>query len=74
MEILSKRLLELRKQHNLKQEEVAARCDMVLRTYRRYEKGEIEPQASAMVKLADLYGVSLDYLAGRTDDPRFEGL
>ena len=71
MEILSKRLQELRKKHKWKQEEVAEQCNMVLRTYRRYETGEREPQASALVKIADFYDVSIDYLAGRTDDPSF---
>lgn len=73
MEILSKRLQELRKGRKWNQEEVAEQCSLILRTYRRYETGESEPQVSALVKIADLYDVSLDYLAGRTDDPQFKG-
>lgn len=46
---------------------------MVLRTYCRYESGEKDVPFSFVIKIADLYGVSLDYLAGRTDDPKFEG-
>lgn len=72
MEILSKRLQELRKKNKWKQEEVAEKCDLVLRTYRRYEAEGDDPKASTLVKIADLYGVSIDYLTGRTDDPNFE--
>lgn len=46
---------------------------MVLRTYCRYESGEKDVPFSFVIKIANLYGVSLDYLAGRTDDPKFEG-
>lgn len=45
---------------------------MVLRTYCRYESGEKDVPFSFVIKLADMYQVSLDYLAGRTDDPHFE--
>jgi transcriptional regulator with XRE-family HTH domain len=45
---------------------------MVLRTYCRYESGEKDVPFSFVIKIADLYGVSLDYLAGRTDGPDFE--
>lgn len=37
--------------------------------YRRYESGERETPAWVVVKLADYYKVSTDYLLGRTDDP-----
>ena len=73
LEIFSQRLLALRKNRNWTQEEAAIECGMPFRTYRRYETGEREPQVSSFVKIADTYQVSLDYLAGRTDDPKFEG-
>ena len=41
--------------------------DIPYRTYRRYETGEREPVASILIKMADFYGVSIDYLVGRTD-------
>ena len=37
------------------------------RTYQRYEEAEREPGASVLAALADFYGVSADYLLGRTD-------
>ena len=36
---------------------------------RRYERGEVEPSMDALYKIADYYGVSTDYLLGRTDNP-----
>ena len=39
------------------------------RTYQYYESGEREPTLSTLIRMADFYGVSIDYLAGRTDTP-----
>lgn len=47
------------------QKDVAIAIGVPLRTYQRYEYGEGEPQLTTLVKLADFYGVTLDYLAGR---------
>ena len=38
-------------------------------TYSQYENGVIELTAERLVKLADFYNVSIDYLLGRTDNP-----
>lgn len=73
MGILENRLRELRTEHGWSQETVARKIDTTLRTYCRYEAKEADPKVSALIKIADLYGVSLDYLAGRTDDPEFKG-
>ena len=67
MEILSERLLELRKSSGLTRQAVAEAVHIVVRTYQRYENSEREPTASVLVALADFYGVSIDYLTGRTD-------
>lgn len=72
MEILSHRMKELRNERGWSQDRTARELDMVLRTYCRYESGEKDVPFSFVIKIADLYGVSLDYLAGRTDDPDFE--
>ena len=72
MEIFSQRLRDVRKQYKWTQEETAKQCNIPFRTYRRYETGEREPQISSLVKIADVFQVSLDYLAGRTDNPHFE--
>lgn len=69
MSNLPERLLALRKERKLNQEDIVAKFDLSVRTYRRYETGEREPTASTLVKIADFYGVSTDYLLGRTDTP-----
>ena len=59
----------MRDGRNLSQKEVAAEFGVVVRAYQRYEYGEREPQLSTLIRMADFYGVSIDYLAGRTDAP-----
>lgn len=39
-----------------------------MRSYRRYETGEREPDASTLVRMADYYHVTADYLLGRSDN------
>ena len=41
----------------------------VIHTYSGYENGRIKVPVELLIKLADLYGVSLDYLVGRTEKP-----
>jgi len=67
MATFSERLQELKDTRGIMQKDVAAAIGVPLRTYQRYEYGEREPQLSTLVKIADFYGVTLDYLAGRTD-------
>lgn len=69
MPILPERILLLRKERGLKQEEVAEQTGIGYRSYRRYESGEREPTASTIITLADFFQVSADYLLGRTDQP-----
>ena len=67
MSLFSERLIELREKNNLSQAQAAKKFGVVVRAYQRYEYGEREPRLSTLVRMADFYGVSLDYLAGRTD-------
>lgn len=64
-----KRLRDLREDHDLTQQKVADHLNMYRSVYRRYEAGIRETPAWVVVKLADLYNVSTDYLLGRTDNP-----
>ena len=57
----------LRKEKNEKQTETAKAIGLTVRQYQRYEAGEQKPGLDKLCALADHYGVSLDYLAGRTD-------
>ena len=60
------RIRDLREDNDLKQQEIAnyLLCDQSL--YSKYERGERELPLSYAVKLADFYGVSVDYLLCRT--------
>ena len=69
MSVFSDRLVLLRETRGLSQKEVAQEFDVAVRAYQRYEYGEREPQLSTLIRIADFYGVSLDYLAGRRDAP-----
>ena len=68
MEILAKRLLELRKSRHLTRQTVADSIEIAVRTYQRYENAEREPTASILAALADYFDVSIDYLTGRTEN------
>ena len=64
-----RRIPDLRVDHDLTQRKVADYLNMNLEVYRRYEKGLREIPVWALVKLAELYHTSTDYLLGRTDNP-----
>ena len=64
METLSKNLFTLRKRKKLSRGAVSRVLEMSARSYERYEKDLREPTAPTLVKLADLYGVTLDQLVG----------
>ncbi len=65
--ILSERLKECRKEAGYTQNQVAIYCDITEKTYQNYELMTREPKLEILVRIADLYNVSLDYLAGRTN-------
>lgn len=67
MEIFRKNLIELRKMNHLTQRQVAAHLGIAQPSYIRYENGKAEPSLDALVKLADLFDVSIDFLCGRKD-------
>lgn len=57
----------MREDHDWKQGEVAEKIGVTQTTYSKYELGKINIPVDMLIKLADLYHVSLDYLVGRTD-------
>ena len=70
MSKFSERLLALRKEKHLKQEDIAKKFEISVRTYRRYETGVSEEVTlPTLCKISDFYGVSVDYLIGRSDTP-----
>lgn len=68
--MLYKRILDLRDWHDLKQKEVAHVLGISQRLYSYYETGQRMIPPDMLSKLADYYQVSVDYLMGRTDDPK----
>lgn len=63
------RLEDLRVDNDKTQIEIAEYLNLNCNVYWRYEKGEREIPVWALIKLADYYRVSTDYLLGLTDDP-----
>ena len=64
------RLLQLKQERKVLQKDVAAGIGLSLRGYQYYEKGQKEPTLSVLIRLADFYDVSLDYLVGRSEEPQ----
>ena len=65
-----KRLKELRMKKQLTLKQLADLLEITVRNYQRYEKGEVDPPTSKTIFLADYFNVSIDYLVGRSDDPK----
>ena len=63
------RIRELRKARRITQLKMALDLDMSQNTIGRYESGEREPGIAELIRIADYFRVSIDYLVGRTDDP-----
>jgi len=64
--MLSVRLEEARTDKNMTKKEVAYYLSIDQSTYGKYELGKREPDYETVCKLADLFGVSVDWLLGRT--------
>ena len=64
-----KNLRALREDRDLRQKELAAVLNVSQNTYSQYENGVIALTAEVLIKLADYYGVSVDYLLDQTDNP-----
>ena len=65
-----RRIRELREDHDLSQRDVAAELDMPQSQYWRYEQGYRDIPTDILMHLADYYGVSIDYILGRTKNPK----
>lgn len=62
------RLKVLRRETGETQTQVAEAIGTTMRQYQRYESGEQKPGLDYLCALADHFGVTLDYLACRTDE------
>ena len=70
MATLSDRLQQLKIEKKLLQKDIAKDNNLSLRAYQYYERGERNPTSDILIKLADYFHVSIDYLVGRTDNPK----
>ena len=69
MTIFSERLKELRKKEKLTQEQLGQAIGVSKYAILLYEKGKNYPEVKGLIGLADYFGVSIDYLVGRTNNP-----
>ena len=65
----SERIIQLKNERKLLQKDIASSVGLSLRAYQYYEKGQKEPTLSVLLRLADYFDVSLDYLVGLSDTP-----
>jgi len=65
-----KNLKAIREDRDIRQKEVAAYLNVSHNTYSQYETGVISLTAEILIKLADYYNVSIDYLLDRTNNPK----
>ena len=68
-QLLSQRLIHLRKERGFTQRQLADLIRISPSTYNQYEVGRLKPNYDVLMNLANLYNVSIDYILGRTDDP-----
>ena len=62
-----RRIRDLREDKDLNQSQIAKMLNMSQTGYSKYETGENDIPTVILIKLADFYGTSVDYLLGRTD-------
>ena len=65
----AKRLYELRKRANLKQTELAEKIALKSSAISKYEKGLTQPSMETLIRFAELFHVSTDYLLGISSIP-----
>ena len=63
-------LKRFRTEYNLSQADVAEKLGIFPQSYSRYESGKYLPALPVIIKMADTFDVSTDYLLGRRDTPK----
>lgn len=71
--MIGERLTHLRKQNKMTQEQIAKRLGIHRGTYSNYEANKRDPDYEMLQKIADVFGVTTDYLLGRVDSSRSGG-
>lgn len=65
-----KNIRTLRRENKKLQTQLAEYLNVKQTTYSKYELGKINIPVEVLIKLADLYDVSLDYIVGRSEDKK----
>lgn len=63
--MFNKRLREMRMKCGFTQQNMADKLKISLNAYQKYEQAERSPSLDCLVKIADIFDISLDYLLGR---------
>lgn len=64
------RIRDLREDKDMNQTQIAKHLGMSQTCYSKYETGESDVPTSILIKLANYYGVSVDYILGRTNNKK----
>lgn len=72
--MFGKRIREMRLKRGYTQQFVADALNITLRSYQKYEQGVREPDYDTLVRIADLYVISTDYLLGRDEFMKAHGV
>lgn len=67
------RVRDLREDRDLSQGQLAKLLNVSQATYSRYESGVLDIPTETLLKLADYYGVTVDYILGRSQAPNGQG-
>ena len=70
MNMQFKNLRSIREDRDIRQKDIARILNVSQNTYSQYETGVIALTAEVLIKLADYYEVSVDYLLDRTKNPK----
>ena len=62
---MANRIKDLREDHDMRQSDLANAVGIDQRTISNYETGKTNPDSEALIRIADFFGVSIDYLVGR---------
>ncbi len=67
MKIFCKKIKELRQSYKYSQGQIAEKLYLSRQSYGRYENGTAEPSQETLIKIAEIFDVSVDYLLGRKE-------
>ena len=65
-----RRIRDLREDKDMTQTQISTILHCSQRIYSNYERGDVDIPTEILIKLADFHNVSVDYLLGRTENPK----